>query len=144
MVLLVIILLNTKKDSKKDESRHLSNIREHLRKLIDDKKKNGDWKIQLIMKINFISSKNFNETRDMHSRSDNFEIVIGADTIEIIRNLFNSILRRYQKRLAVSMRGSEFVFDHVESMNYIFHKLDLKRLRSYIETPHWIKKKKQQ
>ena len=130
MVLLVIILLNTKKDSKKDESRHLSNIREHLRKLIDDKKKNGDWKIQLIMKIN--------------SRSDNFEIVIGADTIEIIRNLFNSILRRYQKRLAVSMRGSEFVFDHVESMNYIFHKLDLKRLRSYIETPHWIKKKKQQ
>ena len=40
------------------------------------------------------------------------------------------------------MRGSEFVFDLVESMNYIFHKIDLKRSGSYIETPHWIKKKK--
>ena len=34
------------------------------------------------------------------------------------------------------MRGSEFVFGHVESMNYIFRKIDLKRSGSYIETPH--------
>ena len=40
------------------------------------------------------------------------------------------------------MRGSEFVFDYVESLNYIFHKVDLKRSGSYIETPDWIKKKK--
>ena len=38
------------------------------------------------------------------------------------------------------MRESEFVFDHVESMNYIFHKIDLNRSGSYIETPHWAKK----
>ena len=40
------------------------------------------------------------------------------------------------------MRESEFVFDYVEWLNYIFHKLDMKRSGSYIETPDWIKKKK--
>ena len=39
------------------------------------------------------------------------------------------------------MRGSEFVFDYVESLNYIFHKVDLKRSGSYIETPEWLKNK---
>ena len=57
----------------------------------------------VILKIIFISSKNFNETRDMHSKSDNFEIMMGDDTIETIRNLFISILRRYQKGLVESM-----------------------------------------
>ena len=49
-----------------------------LRKLINDKKKNGEWKIQLIMKVNFISSRDFIESRDMYSKSDNFEIMIGG------------------------------------------------------------------
>ena len=40
------------------------------------------------------------------------------------------------------MRGSDFVFDYVESLNYIFQKVDLKRSGSYIETPDWIKKEK--
>ena len=39
------------------------------------------------------------------------------------------------------MRGSEFVFDYVESLNCIFNKVDLKRSGSYIETPEWIQKK---
>ena len=55
--------------------------------MINDKKKSGEWKIQLTMKINFTFSKNFNETRDMHSKSDNFEIMIGVYTNEIIKNL---------------------------------------------------------
>ena len=77
----------------------------------------------------------------MYSNSDNFEIMGGFNTNEIIRDLFNSILRRYQGSLHESMRGSEFVFDYVESLNYIFHKVDLKRSGSYIETPEWLKKK---
>ena len=110
-------------------------IREHLRKLIDSKKKSGEWKIQLNMKINFISSRNFIESRDMYSKYDNIEIMMGANTNEIIRNLFNSLLRRYHGGLQDSMRGSELVLDYVESLNYIFHKVDLKRSKSYIETP---------
>ena len=37
------------------------------------------------MKITFISSRNFIESRDMYSKSDNFEIMIGANINEIIR-----------------------------------------------------------
>ena len=93
------------------------------------------------MKIYFISSKDFIESRDMYSKSDNFEIMMGGNTNEIIKNLFNFLLRRYQGGLQVSMRGSEFVFDYVESLNYIFHKVDLKRSGSHIETPEWLKNK---
>ena len=56
----------------------------------------------------------------MYSKSDNFEIMMGANTNEIIRNLFNSLLRIYHGGLQESMRGVEFVFDYVESLNYIF------------------------
>ena len=51
---------------------------------------------------------------------------MGANTNETIRNIFNSLLRKYQGGLQESMRGSDFVFDYVESLNYIFHKVDLK------------------
>ena len=67
---------------------------------------------------------------------------MGANTNEIIRNVFNSLSRRYQGGLQESMRGSEFVFDYLETLNYIFHKVDLKRLGSYIDTQDWIKKNK--
>ena len=105
-----------------------------MRKLINDKRKRGEWKIQLIMKINFISSKNFNDTRDVHSKSDNVEFMMGVETNEIIKNLFNSLLQRYQKGLEESMKGSGFMFDYVDSLNYIFHKIDLKKSGSYIKT----------
>ena len=76
------------------------------------------------MKIKFISSRDFIESRDMYSKSDNFEIMMDSNTNEIIRDLFNSILRRYQGGLHESMRGSELAFGYVESLNYIFHKVD--------------------
>ena len=34
------------------------------------------------------------------------------------------------------------VFDYVASLKYIFHKVELKRSRSYIASPKWIKNKK--
>ena len=40
--------------------------------MIDTKKKSGEWKFQLIMKISFIFSRNFIERRDIYSKSDNF------------------------------------------------------------------------
>ena len=67
---------------------------------------------------------------------------MGTDHDEIIKIIYDSLLQRYKKGLQESMRGSDFEFDYVESLNYIFHKIDLKRFGSYIETPEWIKKKK--
>ena len=69
---------NGNRDRSISIARYLNNIREHLRKLINDKKKIGEWKIQLIMKINFISFRDFIESRDIYSKSDNFEIMMGG------------------------------------------------------------------
>ena len=90
-----------KSESERDKSisikKYPDRIREYLRKMINDKKKIGEWKIQLVLKINFISSKNFNDVRDMHTKSDNVEIMMAFDTNEIIEKLFDSILQRLQK-----------------------------------------------
>ena len=42
------------------------------------------WKIQLTMAINFISSKDSDETRTMHTKYNNVEIMMGSETDEII------------------------------------------------------------
>ena len=42
------------------------------------------------------------------------------------------------------MKGSEFVFDYVHLLYYKFHRLNLNRGGSYIDTPDWIKNKKKQ
>ena len=46
------------------------------------------------MAINFFSSKDFEEIRIMHSKSDNIEILIGNETNEIIEDLSDSFLQR--------------------------------------------------
>ena len=48
----------------------------------------SEWKIQLTMAINFISSKDSDETRTMHTKSNNVVIMIGSETDEIIEDLF--------------------------------------------------------
>ena len=79
--------------------------------MIDDHKNQGEWKIQLTMAINFISSKYSNETPTIHRKSDNIEMMIDNETDEIIEELFNCLWQRYQNNLEESMKGSEFVFD---------------------------------
>ena len=74
----------------------------------------SDWKTQLTMTINVVSSKDSDETRTIHTKSNNAAIMIGSETDEIIENLFDSFLQKYQVGLEESMRGSEFVYDSVE------------------------------
>ena len=52
-------------------------IRPYLGDITNDHKTQEEWKIQLTMIINFISSKDYDETRTMHTTSDNIEIMIG-------------------------------------------------------------------
>ena len=49
-------------------------------KIIDHKTQFGEWKIQLAMQVNFISSKYTGETCIMRIWSDNAEIMIGSET----------------------------------------------------------------
>ena len=50
---------------------------------------------------------------------------------------------RYQNNLE-STKGSEFVIDYVHLLYYKYHKINPNRGRSYIDSPHWIKKQKKQ
>ena len=47
------------------------------------------------MAINFFSSKDSEEIRTLHSKSDNIKILIGNETGETIEDLFDSFLQRY-------------------------------------------------
>ena len=78
----------------------------------------------------------------MHTRSDNEEFMNGSDTDEIIKELFKSLLQRYQENLQEKMRGSDFAFDGANFLYYDFNKISVSRGRSYIDSPKWLKKKK--
>ena len=86
------------------------------------------------MAINFMSSKDSDETRTMHTKSNNVEIMIGNEADEIIRELFESLLQRYQKRSEESIRGIEFVFYNIDLLCYKRHKTSLNRGGSYIDS----------
>ena len=71
------------------------NLRAHSRDgVINYETQFGEWKIQLTMSIKFISSKDSNETRIMHTKSDNIEIMMGSETNDIIEELRESLLQK--------------------------------------------------
>ena len=122
---------------------YLSLIEPYLADMINDYKSKGEWKIQLTAEINFTSLKpDSNDTRIMHTKSDNKEIMIGSDTNDVIKELFKSFLQRYQEGLQEKMKGSEFEFDGVNLLYYDFNKIGLNRGGSYIDSPEWIKNKR--
>ena len=98
-----------------------------------------EWKIHLA--INFISFKDF-KNQIMHLKSDNTEILMGSETDEIIKELFESLLQRYQELLEESKNGSDLVFDSVDALYYNINKISLRRGESYIDFSKWLKNKK--
>ena len=58
------------------------------------------------MTLNFIPSKDSEDTCTMHTKSNNIGILIDNETNEIIKDLFSSVLQRYQEGLEESMKGS--------------------------------------
>ena len=94
------------------------------------------------MAISFFSSKDSEETSTMYSKSDNIEVMMGNETDKINEDPFDSFWQRCQKYLEESMRGSEFVFDCVDSLYYKLHKISLNRGESYIDSPKWLENKK--
>ena len=97
----------------------------------------------MIVETNFISLKpGSDETRIMHTRSDNEEFMNGSDTDEIIKLLFGSFLQKYEQNLQEKMKGSDFEFDGVNFLYYDFNKTSINRGGSYIDSPKWLKDKK--
>ena len=100
---------------------YLNMIKPYLSDIINDHKTHGlvryhsgnktwvketpsEWKIQLTMAINFISSKDSDETRTMHTKSNNVEIMMRSETNEIIEDLFESFLKKYQEVRRINKR----------------------------------------
>ena len=57
-------------------------VRPYLSNIINDHKTQGEWKIQLAIAINFMSSKDSNEMRTMHSKSHN----LGIKQMKLFKN----------------------------------------------------------
>ena len=115
----------------------------HSGNKIIEHKTQSEWKIQLTMTINFISSKDSNETCTMHTKSNNVEIMMGSETDAIIEELFESLLQLYQKKFrGVNEMNEQFVYDSVDALYYNLIKVSLSRGGSYIDSPKWLKYKK--
>ena len=122
---------------------YLALIEQYLKELINYYKNKGEWKLQLTAEINFIFLKpGSDETRIMHTRSDNEEIMTGSDTNEIIKGLFESFLQKYEENLQEKMKGSYFEFDGLNFLYYDFNKISVNRGGSYIDFLKWLKDKK--
>ena len=129
------------KDSKLLIYEYFDIIRSYLRDMIDNHKARGEWKIQLTMRIIFVSFIDANETRVMHTKSDNIEIMSVIETNDAINELFNSFSKRYQEGLETKTKGSSFIFERIDLLEYHFHKISLNMGSSYINSPEWIKNK---
>ena len=130
------------KEKRLSVKQYLNKITPHLYDLINDHRiARKVWKIQISMRVNFISSKDTGETRTIYVWSDNVSIMQGNDTDDIIRELFRSFLHNYQEELKI-IKGSDFVFESVELMDYKLHRVRLRRGGSYIKSPEWLANKR--
>ena len=117
---------------------YLNLTEKYLRELLEEYKQKGEWKVQLTIEVNFISLKpGSDEIRIMYTRSDNIEIMFDDDNDDIIEQLFESLLKKYEENLQNKMRGSEFEFDGVNFFYYDFKKTSINRGGSYIDSPKW-------
>ena len=84
---------NGNKEKTLSIEKDLYEITLYLNKIINDLKTQGKWKTQLLTAINFLPTKDNNDTRVMDSKSDNIEIVIGNEADEISHELFDSFTK---------------------------------------------------
>ena len=61
--------------------------------------------------------------------------------MEYIKELFESFSHDYQEKLK-TIKGSDFVFESVDLMDYKLHRVHLKRGGSYIKSPEWLENEK--
>ena len=85
------------------------------------------------MIISFISTRSFKEKRTIHSKSEAVGVYMGNNSKNVIDTLFNTLLKNFQRAQETSNeRGSEFIPDKVELLDYNFHAIDIRRAESYI------------
>ena len=76
---------NGDKDKILSIEEYLHEIKPHLADMINEHKNKDEWKIQISMSLNFVSSKDSNEVRTMYTKSDSADVLIGNTTDNIIK-----------------------------------------------------------
>ena len=117
---------------------YFDKIKPYLKDMIDDYKSKGEWKIQITMRTIFISFIDKNETQVMYTKRDNIKIMNGTDTSDAIKELINSFAKRYQEGLETKMKGSSYIFERVDLLEYNLHKISLNIGNSYIDPLKWL------
>ena len=130
-----------KKKYKKINDNKKSAIKPYLND-INNLQKTDTQKIQSTIAINFVSSKDIDEEHVLHSKSHNIEIMIRDEADEVIKEIFKSLLSRYQIGLETSIKGGDFIFDCVNLLHYKCHLINLECGVSLIDFTDWIKSKK--
>ena len=51
------------------------------------------------------------------------------------------VLKRYQEGLETKMKGSNYIFERFDLLEYHLHKISLNRGTSYIKSPEWLHNK---
>ena len=97
-----------------------------MRNILTDFQNSDTLKIQLTIAINFISSKDVEEERVMHSRSNNIKFTPYNDVSEVVDELFDSLRSKYHENLEKSMGESDYIFDSVQLMCYKCHKVNFR------------------
>ena len=113
--------------------------RQKLTDELNSDSEHGEWKIQLSMHNNFISTKHFEETRTVYSANAPVEIFMGADTDDAVDRLFDTLLERFQQAIEISNdNGSAFTHRRIALLHYCFQKIDIRRAESYIKSADWL------
>ena len=134
-------------ESKRDKDKmpviyeYFDKIKPYLKDMVDDYKSKGEWKIQSVMRMIFMPFIDKNETQVMYTKSDNIKIMSGTDTSDAIEELIDSFTKRYQEGLETKMKGSSYIFERVDLLEYNLHKISLNIGNSYIDPPKWLKYK---
>ena len=96
------------------------------------------------MQNNCISTKNFEDTCTIYTRSEPVEIFVGSNTSDVTDRPVDTTLKRFQEAIKTSVKESEFTYESVGLLYYHFQRIDIRRAESYIIYPYWIVSKKQQ
>ena len=97
-------------------------IRPYLGHTTNDHKTRREWKIQLTIRISFISFKDPEKTCTMYTKSHNIEIMMGSETSDIIEKLCEYLLHNCKTDLKEPMRGSEIVPGSIGLLYYHLQK----------------------
>ena len=107
---------------------YLNKIKAYLRNIITDLQNSDAWKIQLTIVIKFISSKDAEEERVMHSSTGNIKFTSYSNANEVIKEHFESLCAKYQENFIIERQNINerksfyFWFSSVDVLKMLYSK----------------------